>query len=157
MKIVILDTWCIDLFYNHTHIDFQNEIQDLEANWYIISTTMFNYGERLSWIKKYSYQKKINSQENEFSIHCFYKFFDEKREILYPDKNTSNFYAEIRCWLKNILKLSSWEIKCLHNDIWIASIGIQYNAIIYTTNKNDFEKMKEVHPSILFKFINKNL
>lgn len=157
---IIIDTWCIDLLFKKEYSDFQYEIEEHERNLNIISTTIFNKAERISWIKEIELQKGISSSDRKRGIHDIKRFFKE-RIILFPTHETEEFYFKIIYWLKKYSdkkwknKLSKWEIKMMHNDIWIASIALENNWVIYTSNKNDFEKIQKVVPELKFKYVRK--
>lgn len=71
--------------------------------------------------------------------------FALKNDILSCDQHTAKFYGEIKTGLKSIGK------PIPENDIWIASIALQYNLTLITRDSHfnyvpglSFEKIEEV-------------
>lgn len=152
--IVILDTWCIDLLYKENHKDFQETIGIHASNWDIITITMFNYAERISWFREWLHQKTLSENYRDLLEKIYIFFSNIEDNILYPTKNTLEQYADLHYKLKKNW-ISQGELKSMHNDIWIASIVLENNALFYTNNKNDFEKIKNIEPDFNFIYIKK--
>lgn len=152
--IVIIDTWCIDFLYNEKHKVFQQTIRKHEDKWDMITTTVFNYAERIAWFQNWLNQKTLSENYTDL-LESIYKFLKNIEDnILYPTKNTWEQYAKLHYKFKKNW-ISQGELKSMHNDIWIASIAIETKALIYTSNKNDFKKIKNIESNFNFAYISK--
>jgi predicted nucleic acid-binding protein len=175
MKIV-LDTGCIDLFLEDRVKElskFQKQIQEHELSGDDVCLTIINYAERMAGIKWWIEELKLPKKERENSakekrrsviakIQKFEGFF----EIVKENKNILNFSyrtAEIYATLFKNVKLSVTKtfsergLKCfmkkMHNDLWVASLCIENSCKLYTCDKNDFEKIKDIENALNLEII----
>lgn len=167
MKIV-LDTGCIDFFLHDLKYDiFKKKIVQHEMQGDVITTTIINYAERKAglnkWIEETKFPKKeVENQaqkERDRKIRKYRQildFFDIiENDILYISKETAEIFANLRFKLKNdnSNNVSKGELKNMYNDIWIASLCIEYSCKLYTSNEKDFKKIKKVDSSLIFEHI----
>jgi predicted nucleic acid-binding protein len=177
MSIIILDTGCIDLLLcreGGKYTSFQKKVKRHELKGRTIGTTIINYAERQSGLKKWENQihfpeKEIEKEKNKAEeqrqyklakirqINDFFRIIDDNDSLFGITKNTAIIYANLFFEIKEnfLSNVSKKERKSMHNDIWIASICLEHKAKLYTSNKKDFEKIKNIEPNLDVEYVEK--
>lgn len=147
--IIVLDTGCIDFFlHDSKYKEFKRKIFEHEKKGDTIATTIINYAERKSGLNKWIGDEKFKQ------IIAFFDTVKKNKDLLFLSEKTANLYADIHYKIKfQKNSISDGDLKSMHNDIWIASLCIEHSCKIYTSNKNDFKKIKEVDESLNFEYV----
>jgi len=162
MQIILLDTGCIDLLLNRKGgglTDFQKIIKDHEQYGNSVGTTAINCGERRSGLKAWEDQEYVK-EDTKYLWRKILEFFVivESRNMLFsPSNKTAEIYADLHYKMKSDKEnnVQKGELKNMHNDLWIASICIENSAKLYTNDKRDMSKIKNIEPSLDIEYIQK--